>query len=65
MRRGEGLVQVHVDRVEAHVAGTDLAQDRVEVGAVVVQQAAGVVHQRGDFDDPALEDADACSDWSA
>jgi hypothetical protein len=36
-------VQVDVHDVEAHVAGQHLAEDRVQVGAVVVQQAAGLV----------------------
>ena len=58
MRRRERLVQVHVDRVEAHVARPHLAEDRVEVRAVVVQQAAGLVHELRDLDDAPLEHAD-------
>ncbi len=54
---GEGFVQVHVDDVEAHVAGAHLAEDGVEVGAVVVEQAAGVVDGFGDGFDLPLEDA--------
>ena len=55
---GEGLVQVHVDDVEAHVPGPDLAQDGVEVGPVVIEQAAGRVDDAGDLLDVAVEDAD-------
>ena len=44
MRGSEGLVQIHVQNVEAHVAGFDLAEDGIEVGAIVVQQTARFVH---------------------
>ena len=57
MGRGEGLVQVHVDDVEAHVARAHLAEDGVEVGAVVIEQAPGLVHRGGDRLDVAVEDA--------
>ena len=57
MRRGEGLVQVHVDDVEAHVTRTHLAENGVEVGAVVVQQAARVVDDLRHFLDAPLEHA--------
>ena len=58
MRRREGLVQIHVDHVESHVAGADLAQDRVQVRSVVVQQAAGLVHDARHLDDLVLEHAE-------
>ena len=58
VRRRERLVQVHVDRVEAHVARPHLAEDRVEVRAVVIEQSAGFVHELGDLDDAPLEHAD-------
>ena len=51
VRRRERLVQVHVDDVEAHVARLDLAQDRVEVGAVVIQQPARLVHDVANVED--------------
>ena len=51
-------MQVHVDHVESHVAGADLAQDRVQVRAVVVQQAAGLVHDARHLDDLVLEHAE-------
>ena len=54
---GEGLVEVQVDQVEAHVAGADHAHDGVEVGAVVVAQAAGVVDDLGDGQDVGVEEA--------
>src|SRR5207253_3734032 len=38
--RREGLVEVEVDDVEVHPAGGRPAEDRVEVRAVVVQEAA-------------------------
>ena len=52
---GEGLVQVHVDHIEAHIAGAHPSEYGVEIGAVVVQQPAGPVHPVGDFLDTALE----------
>ena len=51
----EGLVQVDVHHVETHVARTGHAQHRVEVGAVVIHQRSGLVHQAGDFGDIFLE----------
>ena len=55
---GEGLVQVEVDDVEAHVARAGDAHDRVQVGAVVVQRRADPVHDRGDRLDVRIEDAE-------
>ena len=52
---GEGLVQVEVHDVEAHVPGPADAHDRVEVGAVVVERGAHVVDDPGDLLDPVLE----------
>ena len=43
--------------VKAHVAGPDLAHDGVEVGPVVVAQAAGVVDDLGDLQDVGVEQA--------
>ena len=56
--RREGLVQVEVHHVEAHVAGPRHPDQRVEVGAVVVQQRAGVVGEPRDLEDVLLEDAE-------
>ena len=58
MRRGEGLVQVRVDAVEAHVARADDAHDGVEVRAVVVAQSARVVDDLRDLEDVLVENAD-------
>ena len=49
MGRGEGLVQVQVDAVEAHVAGPGHAHDGVQVGTVVIAQTAGLVDNTGDL----------------
>src|SRR6185436_4772484 len=57
VRCGESLVQVHVYDVKAHVARAHLAEDGVEVGAVVVQQAARIVHDLRHFLDASLEHA--------
>ena len=50
-------MQVEVHNVEAHIAGAHHAQERVHIGAVVVEQAAAFVHQGCDFLDIALEEA--------
>ena len=53
--RGKGLVQVQVQDVETHVSRLHFPQDRIQVRAVVVQQAAGVVNDGGDFLDSPFE----------
>ena len=57
MRRGECLVQVDVHHVEAHVAGTAFAEQRIEVRTVVVHEAACLVHHLGNLQNTRLEDA--------
>src|SRR3546814_4825536 len=44
VRRGEGLVQVDVHRVNAEVARTDAADDRIKVRAVAIDESARVMH---------------------
>jgi 2C-methyl-D-erythritol 2,4-cyclodiphosphate synthase len=51
-------VQVEVHHVHAEVAGARLADERVHVGAVHVEQRALGVQDVGDLVDFALEDAD-------
>ena len=58
VRLGEGLVQVVVDDVEAHVAGPRDAHDRVQVGAVVVERGPRLVHDPRDLLDVAVEQAE-------
>jgi hypothetical protein len=58
VRDSEGLVQVHVHDVESHVAGTHDAEDRVEIGAVVIEEPAHLVHGPGDLDDVFFEQAE-------
>ena len=55
---GEGLVQVHMRAVEAHVARACVAHDGVEVGAVVVAQAARLVDDAADLDDVGVKEAE-------
>src|ERR671919_794396 len=55
---GEGLVQIQVHDVEAHVARPNDADDRVEVGPVVVKKPADLVYRRGYPYDVALEEAE-------
>ena len=56
VRLREGLVQVVVDDVEAHVAGAREADDRVEVRAVVVEERSVAVEDRGDLLDALVEE---------
>ena len=51
-------MRVEVHDVEAHVAGAADAEDGVDVGAVVVEQAAGLVHEPGDLGDVLVEHAE-------
>ncbi len=55
MRRRKRFVQVHVNDIETHVSRSDLAANRIEVRAVIVEQAAGVPDDPLDFDDLPLE----------
>ena len=55
MWSGKGLVQVHVDDIETHVTRTDFAENCVQVGAVVIQQAARLVHHGRDLFDTTLK----------
>ena len=51
-------MQVHVDDIEAHVARAHLAEDGVEVGTVVIEQAARTVNDARHLADLPLEDAE-------
>ena len=56
VRLREGLVQVDVDDVEAHVAGPRDPADRVEIRAVVVHERADAVEDPGDLLDVLVEE---------
>jgi len=58
MRCREGLVEVDVHDVEAHIAGAAFAEQGVEVGTVVVHQAASLVNHLSNFQHARLEDAE-------
>ena len=58
VRGGEGLVQVDVHHVKAHIAGTDYAHYGVEVRTVVIEQTARLVDDLCDLFDVALEKAE-------
>ncbi|MNN44189.1 hypothetical protein D3C81_1584670 [compost metagenome] len=57
MRGAHRFVQIKVHNVKAHVAGAGDAHDRVGVGAVIIQQTAGFMHNLGDLYDLFLEQA--------
>ena len=58
VRCREGLVQIEVHDIEAHVAGPRDADQRVEVRTVVVEERTGVVRQLRDLQDVLLEDSE-------
>ncbi len=58
MRRREGLVQVEVDDVEAHVARARHPDQSVEVCAVVVDERTSFVREVRDLHDVLLENAE-------
>ena len=50
-------MQIDVHDVEAHIAGTNLAQQRVEVSSVVIEQTACLVYEVGNLKNLYLEKA--------
>ena len=46
-----------MDHIESHVARTDFAENRIQVRAVVIEQATGILDDILDLDDLALEHA--------
>ena len=52
-------MQIDVDDVEAHVAGTRDAAHGVQVRAVVVEERAGLVEDRGNLLDVLVEETRA------
>ena len=50
-------MEVEVHDVEAHVSGTYLAEQRVHVRSVIVEQTAASVYERGNFLDVLLKEA--------
>jgi len=57
VRGCEGLVQVKVDHIKAHVTRAGDAHNRIGVGAVIVQKAAGLVDKTGYFLNALLKQA--------
>ncbi len=55
MRSREGLVEIDMHRVDAEIAGSRLAHDRVEIRPIAIKIGPGLMHQSGDFDDILLE----------
>ncbi len=58
MRRRKGFVQVQVHHVDAKIAGPHLADQRVHVGAVHIQQAALGMQNVGDLVNVLLENSE-------
>ena len=58
MRRRESLVQVQMNDVDAHVAGSGDAYQRVHVRAIHVYQPAGVMHDAANLLDVSFEQAE-------
>src|SRR6266566_5616945 len=57
VRSRESLVKIQVDNVEAHVARSDLSEQRIEVGSVVIEQPTGLVYDLCNFENVLLEDS--------
>ena len=55
VRCREGLVQIHMDHVKAHVARARDAHDRVQIGAVIVAKSACFVDDARDLEDIRVE----------
>lgn len=53
---GEGLVQIEVNDVKAHVAGTDHAHHRIEVRSIIITQTAGFVNNLCDIQNIFIKD---------
>ena len=49
MRCRKGFVKIHVQHIKAHITWFDLAEDGVEVGTIVVEQATGLVDDPRDI----------------
>ena len=58
MRSGERLVQIEVHHVDAEIAGTRDAHQRVHVGAIHVEHGALRVQDLGHVDDVLFEHAE-------
>ena len=65
VRGREGLVQIVVHHVEAEIARPRDAGERIQVGAVAVDEAAAVVHEPHHLSDVLLEQAERVRDWSS
>ena len=57
MRRGEGLVEVDVHDIEAHITRATGSEHGVEVGTVVVHQSASIVDELCNLRDARLEES--------
>ena len=49
MRGGKGLVQVEMHDVDAQIARADNTQQGIQVGAIAIDQTAGLVDDLDDF----------------
>ena len=58
VRSGEGLVQIDVHHVEAHIAGTANAEHRVEIGSIVVHKTTTIVNETSNHRDVSFEDTE-------
>jgi hypothetical protein len=59
MRSREGLVEIDMHRIDAEIARTSLAHDRVEIRSVAIEMGPSLMHQSGNFGGILLEQS-AC-----
>ena len=57
MWRGKGLVKIHMNDVEAHVAWSNDSQNRVQICPVVVEQSPNLVNRFCDLLDVLFEES--------
>lgn len=55
VRSGEGLMEIQVDNIESDISRTNDADNRIQVGTVVVAETAGFVNETGDLQDVFVE----------
>ncbi len=55
MWRGKRLVQVHVEHIKSHITWLHFAQNRIQVGTIVVEQSTRIMHGRRNLLDLTLE----------
>ena len=59
VRRGESLVKVDMHYVESHIAGTNLAEHRVQVGSVIIEKTSRIMNKLCNLHNLSLEHSES------